>query len=40
MVFFGETPGVALLLGAALVVGASILAVRHEMRQGLTAPHR
>lgn len=40
MVFFGETPGIALLIGAALVAGASILAVRHEMRQGLTAPHR
>lgn len=40
IVFFDETPGTALLLGAALVVGASILAVRHEMRQGLTAPHR
>lgn len=40
MVFFGETPGAALLIGASLVVGASILAVRHEMRQGLTAPHR
>lgn len=40
MVFFGETPGKALLLGAALIVVASILAVRHEMRQGLTAPHR
>ncbi|MFP7571980.1 DMT family transporter [Marivita sp. S2033] len=40
MVFFGEMPGTALLLGAALVVAASIFAVRHEMRQGLTAPHR
>ena len=40
MALFGETPGMAQLLGAALVVVASILAVRHEMRQGLTAPHR
>ncbi|MFO8126233.1 DMT family transporter [Roseovarius sp.] len=40
MVFFGERPGPMLLLGATLVVIASLLAVRHEMRQGLTAPHR
>lgn len=40
MAFFGERPAPMLLLGAALVVIASLLAVRHEMRQGLTAPHR
>ncbi|AVO39779.1 DMT family transporter [Pukyongiella litopenaei] len=40
MFVFDETPGMALLSGAAIVVGASILAIRHEMRQGLTAPHR
>lgn len=40
MVFFGESPAPTLLLGAALVVIASLMAVRYEMRQGLTAPHR
>ncbi len=40
ILFFGESPAPALLLGAALVVIASILAVRHEMRRGLAAPHR
>ncbi len=40
VVFFGETLGPALLLGAALVVIASLLTVRHEMRRGLAAPHR
>lgn len=40
MLFFGETPGPPLLLGALLVVGASLLAVRHEMRRGLAAPQR
>lgn len=38
MIFFGETPDTALLSGAALVVGASILAMRHEMRQAPGAP--
>ncbi|MFC3612870.1 DMT family transporter [Lutimaribacter marinistellae] len=40
IVLFGEAPAGTLLIGATLVVGASILSVRHEMRQGLTAPHR
>jgi drug/metabolite transporter (DMT)-like permease len=40
MALFGEQPGPMLLLGAALIVIASFVAVRHEMRKGLTAPHR
>lgn len=40
LVLFGETIGPALLIGAAVVVSASILAVRHEMRQGLASPQR
>ncbi|MCA1775174.1 MAG: DMT family transporter [Loktanella sp.] len=40
IVYFGESPAATLLLGALLVVVASLMAIRHEMRQGLTAPHR
>lgn len=40
LVFFGETLGPSLLFGAALVVVASLLTVRHEMRRGLASPHR
>lgn len=38
--FFGEYPTPSLVFGAAMVVIASFLAIRQEMRKGLTAPYR